>query len=73
MSFEINKKGKQTELVFTHIGLVPDYECFNICSEGWANYIDGSLKNLITTGKGQPNPKEGKGFNAQIVEKWNLN
>jgi hypothetical protein len=71
MSFEISQKGKQTELRFTHIGLVPDYECYGVCKEGWSNYIDGSLRNLIVAGKGRPNPKEG-GFNAQLLEKWKL-
>lgn len=69
--FEISKEGKQTKLQFTHQGLVPEYECFEICSDGWTNYIDGSLKNLITKGKGEPNPKEG-GFNQELVEKWKL-
>jgi len=71
VSFEISKKGNQTELHFTHIGLVPEYECYDVCKEGWSNYINMSLRSLITTGKGMPNPKEG-GFNAEIVEKWNL-
>lgn len=67
--FDITKKGQQTQLTFTHLGLVPEYECFHICSDGWSNYISGSLYNLITTGKGQPNPKEG-GFNHQLLEKY---
>jgi len=71
ISFEISKKGDQTQLRFTHIGLVPGYECYNVCREGWGNYIDNSLRNLITTGKGRPNPKEG-GFNSQMVEKYGL-
>ncbi|MCE7053879.1 SRPBCC domain-containing protein [Algoriphagus sp. AGSA1] len=69
--FEISKEGSQTKLHFTHQGLVPAYECFEVCSEGWTNYIDGSLKNLITKGKGEPNPKEG-GFNQELVEMWKL-
>lgn len=56
--FEISKKGGQTEIRFTHLGLVPEYECFNVCSTAWGSYINGSLKSLITTGKGRPNPKE---------------
>jgi uncharacterized protein YndB with AHSA1/START domain len=56
ISFEISKKGEQTQLTFTQIGLVPAYECYNICSDAWGNYINGSLKSLIETGKGQPNP-----------------
>ena len=72
ISFEISKKGTQTQLRFTHIGLVPEYECYEVCYDSWSNYINNSLYSLITTGKGQPNPKEGDGFNAEIVKKWNL-
>ena len=56
--FEVSKKGDKTEIRFTHQGLVPEYECFDICSNAWGSYINGSLRSLITTGKGQPNPKE---------------
>jgi len=56
--FEISEKDGQTEIRFTHQGLVPEYECFNICSKAWSSYTNGSLRSLITTGKGQPNPKE---------------
>lgn len=56
--FEIAEKDGKTELAFTHIGLVPEYECYNACSEGWGNYIKGSLHDLITTGKGKPNAGE---------------
>lgn len=60
ISFEITKKGNKTELRLTHWGLVPDYECYDICFDAWSNYIHKSLFDLITTGKGQPNPKETK-------------
>ena len=55
IAFEITKKGDKTEIRFTHLGLVPAYECFNACSEGWSTYINGSLRDLLTTGKGLPN------------------
>jgi uncharacterized protein YndB with AHSA1/START domain len=55
ISFEISRKGGQTEIIFTHIGLVPRYECFTVCSEAWSFYINDSLRNLITEGKGEPN------------------
>ncbi|WP_028980397.1 SRPBCC family protein [Sporocytophaga myxococcoides] len=71
ISFEITKKGNQTELKFTHIGLTSHYECYEICQEAWGNYIQNSLRKLIETGKGEPNPKEG-GFNGEIVKKWKL-
>ena len=69
--FEIIPEGNKTKIVFTHEGLVPDYECYNVCHDAWTSYIQGSLHNLITTGTGKPNPKEG-GLNAELVEKWGL-
>lgn len=70
--FDISRKDNQTEIRFTHAGLVPQYECYEICREAWTNYIQNSLRNLITTGKGEPNPKEEDGFNAELAQKWKL-
>jgi len=65
--FEITEKDNKTQLQFTQVGLVPEYECYDICQNAWSNYINNSLRSLITTGKGQPNPKEG-GFNEQLLQ-----
>ena len=56
--FEVSRKGDQTEVRFRHQGLVPEFECFDQCSNAWSSYINNSLRHLITTGKGQPNPEE---------------
>ena len=56
--FDISRKGGKTQLTFTHLGLVPEFECYGACTNGWRNYIKGSLKDLITTGRGQPNKGE---------------
>jgi len=69
--FEIAEKDGKTQLHFTHEGLVPQYECYDICNEGWTNYIRNSLYKLITAGKGEPNPKEG-GFNSELLKKWSM-
>jgi hypothetical protein len=53
--FEISEINNKTQMRFTHLGLVPDYECFDVCANGWNHYIGESLRSLITTGKGQPN------------------
>jgi uncharacterized protein YndB with AHSA1/START domain len=54
--FDIERVGDQTEVRFTQVGLVPSYECYEVCSNAWGSYVTGSLRNLITTGEGQPNP-----------------
>jgi hypothetical protein len=56
--FEVSKTGDKAEIHFTHQGLVPQYECFNVCSNAWGSYVNGSLRSLIETGKGLPNPQE---------------
>ena len=56
--FEITRKEDKTELRFTHVGLVPAFECYGDCSGAWGFYINDSLRSLITTGKGQPNRQE---------------
>jgi len=56
--FDISRTGDKTEVRMTHVGLVPDYECYDACSNGWTTYVTGSLKSLIETGKGQPNVGE---------------
>ena len=52
--FEIVEKAGKTELRFTHVGLVPAFECYGDCSGAWGALVEGSLRNLITTGKNQP-------------------
>ncbi len=56
--FDITERSGNTEVRFTHVGLVPDYECFDICSDGWNTYINGSLQALINSGTGHPNVGE---------------
>ena len=56
--FEIEVRDGQTEIRFTHVGLVPEYECFDICSNSWDFYLYTSLRALIRTGRGLPDRKE---------------
>jgi hypothetical protein len=56
--FEITEEGGKTRIRLTHQGLVPEYECFDICKDSWTNYTQHSLRLLITTGKGKPNGKD---------------
>ncbi len=55
--FEIEEDGDETTFRFTHVGLVPESECYKDCFTGW-NYYLQSLLNLVNTGTGQPTKKE---------------
>ena len=52
--FEITPEGSGTRLRFTHVGLVPAHECYEICHDAWSWYITVSLRSRITTGVGRP-------------------
>jgi hypothetical protein len=58
--FDILTKNNQTQVRFTHVGLVSDIECYDACSNAWSQYIRQSLMSLINTGQGQPSRKENK-------------
>jgi hypothetical protein len=70
--FDITKKEDKTQLQFTQIGLVPSYECYDICREAWTNYVNSSLRSLITTGKGEPARRENSSFNEQLIQKHEI-
>jgi hypothetical protein len=50
MVFDIVRKGDQTELTFTHVGLVPEEACYEDCSNGWTSVIHEDLGGVITGG-----------------------
>ncbi|MEO8925157.1 MAG: SRPBCC domain-containing protein [Caldimonas sp.] len=43
----------RTVLDFEHIGLVPAFECYDLCNDCW-QYVLGSLRGLVETGRGTP-------------------
>jgi Activator of Hsp90 ATPase homolog 1-like protein len=57
-----------TEVVFTHVGLVPSYECFDICRDAWGTYVNDSLRSLIETGVGQPSTDPDEVPDARFAE-----
>ena len=64
--FDLFERDGGTQVTFTHEGLVPQYECFDVCNQAWSGYITGSLRNLIVTGAGEPNSIEGEEALAQM-------
>lgn len=55
ITFDVTKEGDATNVRFTHVGIVPNYECFDPCSNAWGFIMNESLKNFITRGQGQSN------------------
>ena len=55
--FDLASTADGTRLVFTHVGLTPQVECYAQCEKGWDFFID-SLRKLITEGAGLPDTTE---------------
>lgn len=47
IAFEIAEAERQTQVRFAHLGLTPDFECFDVCSNAWDSLINGNLRALI--------------------------
>jgi hypothetical protein len=54
--FEIGERNGKTEVRFTHVGLVSDFDCYDNCSNAWSMLVNGNLQRLIKTGRTQPDP-----------------
>jgi hypothetical protein len=53
MVFDISSTNEGTLVSVTHVGLVPEIECYEQCKKGWNFYVE-SLRKLMTEGKGEP-------------------
>lgn len=52
--FEIKDLGQSVEVSMTHVGLVPQIECYENCERGWNRHFGESLKKLLTEKVGSP-------------------
>ena len=69
--FDIAEKNGGARLDFTHQGLVPAYECYDACTNGWTMYINNSLYSLITAGIGQPNSSKTARTTHEVALRYN--
>jgi hypothetical protein len=42
--FDLSEEGGKTKIDFTHIGLVPEAECYKVCEKGWNGHIENLQK-----------------------------
>lgn len=56
ITFEISQVGDKTQVLFSHLGLVPSFECYGNCSNAWDELVKGNLRKLIETGEAQSSP-----------------
>jgi len=49
IGFDISEEHGQTKIVFTHKGLVPQFECYDACAPAWTQYIQERLINALNT------------------------
>lgn len=52
--FDMDEIDHGTRITFTHEGLHPEDECYDLCSNSWSTFVNGSLKAFIETGEGAP-------------------
>jgi Activator of Hsp90 ATPase homolog 1-like protein len=52
--FELVPVDAGTEVRFSHLGLLPAHECYDVCSNAWAGFLHDSLPHLAETGRGEP-------------------
>ena len=54
ITFQLAQKTRAvTHMQLEHVGLTPHIECYEVCSQGWDQFL-GSLKCYVETGKGSP-------------------
>lgn len=53
IQWKISESENGSEVALFHEGLVPSFECYDTCINGW-DYFLGSLKEFLDTGNGRP-------------------
>ncbi len=53
IQWEISRAERGSDISLFHEGLVPSFECYDICKNGWDFFL-GSLKDFLDTGIGSP-------------------
>ena len=52
--FDISPTEDGSLIRFSHVGLLPEHECYEVCAPAWTFFIVDSLRALINSGAGVP-------------------
>jgi hypothetical protein len=52
--FDISPTDSGSLIRFSHVGLLPEHECYEVCAPAWTFFIVDSLRALINSGAGEP-------------------
>ncbi len=66
VQWDVSRNGDSTEVTLTHVGLVPEIECYENCKGGWTFYATESLYELLTKGQGSPNQAPALNTDARL-------
>ena len=54
--WDISTENNSTKVTMTHLGLVPEVECYKDCEKGWNYYLNESLAKLLNGEPAKPEP-----------------
>ncbi len=54
LNWKIESEEGEVKIELIHDGLIPEFNCYDVCSSTWDKLITQSLKNYLETGKGMP-------------------
>lgn len=52
--FDIGQAAEGTTVTLTHVGLLPQFECYDVCSSEWTRFLDVGLLALPVNGDPAP-------------------
>lgn len=65
MVFQLQPTPDGTKITFTQYGLMPEQECYDVCSNAWNFFVGESLRLLAEQGQGKPESNEGQAEPAE--------
>jgi hypothetical protein len=55
--WDVSAERELTSVRMTHVGLIPQHQCYQNCEQGWNFFVKESLLKLLTENKGLPDGK----------------